>query len=149
MDQNQKGRFEFGIILCDKLIAMNAGQAEYYAERGYAEYQSRKYSAAEADFNKAIAIKPAEPNYYDGRGNVYAATGRYEAAVAEFRHCLELSKEYDGAYFNLAQALELAGNKDESLAYYKQALDHKVTDQAKTKTEARIKGDWNTLKEWI
>jgi tetratricopeptide (TPR) repeat protein len=148
-EQTSKNMFEYAVLLCDKLIALNPKQAEYYAERGYAEYESHKYTVAEADFNKAIELNPNEPNYFDGRGNVYGATGKYEAAVAEFRHCLELSKDYDGAYFNLAQSLELLGNKEEALIYYQLALEHKVADTAKAKTEARIKGDWESSKEWL
>jgi tetratricopeptide (TPR) repeat protein len=149
---NERGEYDISLVILDRAIALNPKNSILYWERGFTYWKKGNYQLSKADMSKAIELNPKNPLNYTGRGNAHGCLGQYAEAIKDFEISLKLQPtQYDGSiYFNLAQAHELLGNKDEALMYYEKATSLKLeSDQVMAKIKARQNGDWGSFKEWL
>ncbi|MFW5927160.1 MAG: sulfotransferase [Wenzhouxiangella sp.] len=68
------------------------------------------------------------PNQVQRRAILLQQQGRLEEAIALHRKVLSLRPDYADGWYNLAYALRLAGQYEESLEAYARALEHNVSE---------------------
>ena len=67
----------------DRLIAMLPQQADLYVKRGDANFMSRNFDAAIADFTRAIELDDTQDKAYFGRGMVLARNGQITEGIRD------------------------------------------------------------------
>jgi TolB-like protein/DNA-binding winged helix-turn-helix (wHTH) protein/Tfp pilus assembly protein PilF len=82
--------------------------ARLYYERRYDEFIERCQGWVERD-------PSLEWNYHQGLGAAYVQMGRHEQAIAELREALKISPMQDHTATELANALAMAGKREEAL----------------------------------
>jgi tetratricopeptide (TPR) repeat protein len=147
---------------CDRAIKINPRNAWYYYQKAFIESGEKNYNQSIADCTKTIELMPdflSNATFFNLRGNDYAHLGEYTKAIHDFNKAIKLFPEKVDSrfawicYFNLAQALELTGDKIKAVEYYKMAMGvfsgEKRYARDKEKIQSRLNGDWNSYKEWI
>jgi DNA-binding winged helix-turn-helix (wHTH) protein/Flp pilus assembly protein TadD len=76
-------------------------------------YFARRYGEAEQQFVESLALDDRPAIAHRSLGRVYLHTGRYDLALAEFAKARGITP---GSYADVAQALALAGRKEEARA---------------------------------
>lgn len=87
---------------------------------GYAHYSLKQYDNARQDFEAGVKQQPLNSPAYRGLGLVAQRAGDLAGAVANYERSVELQPSPAG-YLLLAQALELAGQKDAARSAQAQA----------------------------
>lgn len=75
-------------------IAMNKGEAEFYAYHGYALFAAKGTSAAaeaNAEINKALEMNPKLDSAYEFLGKIARVEGKLDVAVKHLKRALELN----------------------------------------------------------
>jgi tetratricopeptide (TPR) repeat protein len=95
-----------------------------HVNRGVLYLVSRRYAAAEADFDTAISIDPGMGEAYINRGATEIAQGQWRIGIADIDRGLPLKPEQpEKAYFNRALAREQLEDLKGAYADYKMAID--------------------------
>lgn len=98
-------------------------QAATLVNRGILLAAHESYQDALNDYNKAMALKPELPEPYVGRGNLWFLAGRFDTAINDYNKALDLMLGRSHlALFNRGLAHEKAGNSQQAIADYRQAL---------------------------
>jgi len=90
---------------------------------GNALAREGKYREALVHFTAARDLLPGRSENHNQIANIYFIFGRTNEAIDEWRSAIELDPKNFEALFNLAQALELAGKKDDAVIYYRRFLE--------------------------
>jgi hypothetical protein len=112
------------VLACNLLLAgatTNKDKALYYAWRGGAYLEGKKFEAAVGDYNKAIALDPL-PDYYDYRATAYTAEKRYDLALADMAKALKLKPDNVGYLGARAAINKTAGRFAGALSDYSRAV---------------------------
>jgi tetratricopeptide (TPR) repeat protein len=125
-------------------IALDAGYAEAYFNRGRAYYFNGDYNRAIADYDRAIILDPQFALAYYGRGLVHADREDLDQAIADFDQAIlwlaqadkgDFDRDIDGflqaipldqqlalAYRNRGFTYAYRGNYDQAIADFGQAI---------------------------
>ncbi|MBI4501037.1 MAG: tetratricopeptide repeat protein [Gemmatimonadetes bacterium] len=105
-------------------LALDRGEKRPVVLQAMAEVQllKRDYLAALDLYDSLIADLPDSSKLWNERGVVLQQLGRPADAVASYRKATDLSPGYGRALNNLAVALALAGDHDESLTLFRDAI---------------------------
>ena len=91
--------------------------------RGIANFQSGRYRAAVADYDRALRLDPDAARIYGNRGLAKRILGRYREAIADYDQAVRLQPESAFVYFNRGLAKADMGLPREALADLKTALE--------------------------
>lgn len=91
-------------------------------QRGIANFQSGRYRAAIANYDRALRLEPDAARIYGNRGLAKRILGRYREAVADYDQALRLEPDTAYIYANRAGAKSALGQYQEATADYDQAL---------------------------
>jgi serine/threonine-protein kinase len=80
-----------------------------------------KYKEAEAILTRAVALKPSA-NAYSNLGTAYFHLGNYSEATAAFLKATELTPKDYSLWINLADAYDMAGDRNQASRAYERAI---------------------------
>jgi O-antigen biosynthesis protein len=104
-----------------KSSTINPNNATPYRNLARVWDELKEYSKSADCFFKAIALQPnllSAQNHFQLANNLLRE-GNREQAIACYQSCIELEPNFLNAYARLADALELAGQKELAMVYYK------------------------------
>lgn len=78
------------LALVQQYVSSNPNNASGHVVLGTLDFESKSYSAAQAEFDRAIQIDPKDAEAYVRLGKLYEAEGRTELAIAPYRKALDL-----------------------------------------------------------
>jgi len=107
----------------DKAIRMNANDARYYNNRGFAFNAMHEYDRAVEDFNKAIKIDAKNAMYYNNRGVAFLRKKEYDKALEDFDKTLKLNSTFASAYHNRGMAYSGKGRHDKSVEEFSKVIE--------------------------
>lgn len=132
-----KGEYEEAISDYNRAIELNPEFAYAFSHRGITYRDHGEYEKALQDFDMAIELNPADAQAYYNRGTAYqylgdfevineyydAALADYNAAIADYDTAIEKDEEYEWAYFDKGQVLQILKRYDEAILEYSNFLD--------------------------
>lgn len=123
-------------------------RARLYKDHGH-------LAEAEKDFDAAVKVDPKDPSLWTARSFFYSDQARYDKALDNVNHALALRPNEPGFLIHRANLLYLLGDKTNSVAAYKQALDSQPSNvdfrivYMKSKLDSLKPGDVNELKKLL
>jgi len=108
------GEHERGMKDLDRAVSLSPRSRNAFYNRALALKTLGRFQEALDDLNAAIKIKP-DADLYNNRGNVRKRLGDHAGAVEDYRKSLELDPTNGATCFNLALALEAAGDIEGAL----------------------------------
>jgi type IV pilus assembly protein PilF len=93
------------------------------ANLGWAYFNKRDYQQAELYYRKAIDIQPNFIVAISGLGQTCLAMGRYPDAIDAFEKAVMFGSRFPQLHFQLAQAYELAGQREKALVAYGRVIE--------------------------
>lgn len=148
--QEQK-KYEEAAADYGQVIAQYPDKDLAYSQRGECYIELKNYDSAIADYSRAMEINPKNPEYYVNRGHVYGVRKEYEKAMTDALLAIALDANSVAGHFNLAQSMEMLGNRPGALDHYRIALKGLPEDavQERQKAQARLAGKWDGYQEWM
>ena len=95
-------------------ISLQPRVAEYYYNRGIAEFDLGRYDQAVGDYAFAIRLDARHTKAYMNRGNALDELGRTAEALRDYEAALALDPDYAAAFFNRGLVLRKIGHRDEA-----------------------------------
>lgn len=108
MPEDDKIQYNFAVILSDM----------------------RKNREALEAITKAIKINTQEIDYYNLKGVILVNMYLLKDAVEMFKKCIKLKPDFGGAYYNLGYIYGQLADAEQSIYYYKKAVDLNFTLEA-------------------
>jgi tetratricopeptide (TPR) repeat protein len=118
----QSGNPARALGLIDQAIQLYPANPVFYASRGNALKDLRRFTEAVASYDEAIARKADFAEAYSNRGIALKEIHQLDAAVASFDKAIELKADYAEAWSNRGNALRLAGKYEMAVASYNKAI---------------------------
>jgi curved DNA-binding protein CbpA len=90
----RRGQADAAEPVLAQAIAMNKGEAEFFAYHGYAVFAAKGVSAAAeaaAEINKSLEMNPKLDSAYEFLGKISRVEGKLDAAVRHLKKALELN----------------------------------------------------------
>jgi len=118
----EHGNFAKALEVADRAIAIDAGHADYHAQRGrclIALHRPREAFEAAAC---ALELAPGAALTFDTIGVVMTRAGAHAEALAPFRRAVELDSSKAAYHYNLGAALQFVGDFGAAAAAYRAAL---------------------------
>ncbi|RZK54173.1 MAG: tetratricopeptide repeat protein [Pedobacter sp.] len=104
----------------NKVVAMDANNHAAYYELANANIRLEKLLEAEQNIKQAIKLKGDNQWYYRLLGEIYKRTNKMPELVDVLSQLIRINPEYDGYYFDKANALYLSNRPDEAKKVYDQ-----------------------------
>ena len=119
----------FGFPSGDGTSDADREAARTHIEAGFALQQERRYSEAEAEYERAIERDDELWSAWTSYASLKNELGEYEEAIEYAQTAISLNDQDAVAYFNLGIALEDSGNRSEALSAFEDAvlIDGKFT----------------------
>jgi len=92
------------------------------AQRGDALFEEQKWEEALAAYREALAANPEDPKAHFRAGLCLHNLGRWREAIPEFQRAAELGFDKGVCLYNVACGNALLGEKDQSFAWLKRAV---------------------------
>lgn len=105
----------------EELIRKHPDRVEYIYAYAIKLKNEQRYDEALSQIDKALSY---DNNYALGhflKGDILRISGRFKEAAREYFATLEINPYCTDAYFNIAKMLEMHGNEELALSYYKMA----------------------------
>lgn len=123
-----KLQYESKVPSIEELIRKNPKRAEYIYVYAVQLKNQGKLSDAINQIDKALRL---DYNYALGhflKGDILRNMGNFKAAAKEYVATIQINPYCTDAYFNIAKMLEIYGNSDLALNYYKMAYSVSPND---------------------
>jgi Tfp pilus assembly protein PilF len=123
----ESGRYEEAVASFNKALALDEGNILCHYSLALACLRLGRLDEAMAEADRALELKPSYTEVHNIKGMIYNEQGQYLKAMESFRQLLD-TPSYGKpwiAYYNIGFAAASAGNQDEALFYYTQALELK------------------------
>lgn len=118
----ETGHADEGLTFADRLIALNAGDADAYLLRGQALRELGRFDEALAAFNHISTLRTPDPMLHFNLGLLHHRAGRLTAAEDAYRASLTADAANAGAWNNLGLLLDDAGRPDEALEAFTRSI---------------------------
>jgi predicted O-linked N-acetylglucosamine transferase (SPINDLY family) len=144
----QTRQYESAVNFFDRAIAINAGVAEAYNNRGIALQKLGRFEAAIASYDKAIALKPKIAQAHSNRGIALKELQRFDEAVSSYDTALNLEPRAAETHLNRGIVLHELKRFEEAIASYEKALSLKPDQEllAGALLQAKMQiCDWTAL----
>ncbi|NJN22489.1 MAG: tetratricopeptide repeat protein [Leptolyngbya sp. RL_3_1] len=106
----RKGSLKAAIACFTQALPHHPDPADCYAQRGFAQWQSKHREAAIADYNQAIALNPEHVIAYGNRGLLRYELGDIAGAITDWHTALSYRPHYATAHYNLGLHYAQQGN---------------------------------------
>lgn len=134
----QLGRYDEAIADLGRAIDLDAGNPQYYCQRGDVRLRTGANNEATADYTMAIGQSPRLLWAYHGRGQAYLALGDGEKALADFNEAVRLKPEAFSLLVLRGRANNLVKNYDAAIADLTQALANPKSSALLPKERAAV-----------
>ena len=118
----QLGRFDETSKYCERILALNSGDAMAWAFLGNARMASAEYELALAAFDKALVLAPNTPMILVNRGSALFLLNRYDEAIGCLRRAIQLAPGTANAYFNLGRIYKTLGDFTQAATQFELAI---------------------------
>ena len=135
----QMGAFDKAADLYRKVIELDPGNPYAYNNLGAVLLQSGRFEEAVAPFQKVLQFS-ADGQAYSNLGIAYFYQKKYDLAIANYEKAVQLVPESDMFVGNLAEAYQLAGQKDRAATTFERAISLGYKGLAVNPRDASIKG---------
>ena len=119
----QKGDFQTASRLYRRLIEKSPQDSHLWLRYSNILYELRIYPEALQSYEALISLTPESCDGYVGAGRSSLKLSRPTRAGEYFRQCYRLNKKHGQALIGLAISEDLAGNSDEAVKFYKDAIN--------------------------
>lgn len=117
----QEGDLEGAVTHYEKSLALRP-HVNTYCNLGVAYRMLKRFSDAQAVYEKAQALDPKHPLPLFGLGLLYAAQGRFHDAIAMYEQTLLIDPDAAEVYINLGTILDRQGRTDEAADAFERAV---------------------------
>jgi tetratricopeptide (TPR) repeat protein len=107
----EKGYYQNSIKYYTNFIEAYPFYDAAYNNRGLAKKNSKDFSGAIQDFNKAIQINPNSINAYYNLGNAHLLLKDFSGAIQDFDKAIEINPKFEIAYYNRGLAKSIDDNR--------------------------------------
>lgn len=118
------GSFSAAASQFDSAVKLRPENPQYLYNLGVAYKATKRYDDALEVLAKAALRSPRWEAPRFETGNIYLEQKKYDKAIAAFEKSLSALEGNANAYYNLARAYELKGDRGQALANYRQALKY-------------------------
>jgi hypothetical protein len=108
-----------------KAIAIDAGHAAAYSNRGAAFRELGNFESALSDYDRALAIDSQDAEIHCSRGMLLEQMQRLEPALQSYDRAIALRADYWEAHFARANVLRRLDRPHEALLGYERALSYR------------------------
>lgn len=115
---HQQGRSAEGILLIEKSVANEPGNADWHNNLAIALQGCGRFDEAIREYEQAIALNPEHANAHSNLGVLYRATERPVEAEAAYRHAIRINPTHIDAYTNLGILLNGMKRTEEAVACF-------------------------------
>jgi Tfp pilus assembly protein PilF len=118
----RSGRYDDALAMFQQVVALAPDSFRGYSSVGAVQFMKDRIPEAIAAFQQSLAIRPnfaAASNL----GTLYYFEGQFRLAAETFRQALSFDQNRYQVWGNLAQALEQAGDKEETSAAFTRARE--------------------------
>lgn len=116
------GQSPEAIARAERLLKLNASEAEAHNNMGIALTFSSRSNEALRHFRKAVQINPQSAEAHMNVGHALLAAGNYQEAIASYETAIRLNPELARAHGNLGLALRMLGRQQQAVVHLKTAL---------------------------
>jgi len=116
-----RGKYGQAIADYDTAIKLDPEKSAPYLNRATVRRDLGNLAGALEDYEKAVSLGANSAKLYAGRGQVYLRQHDTARAIADFDHAVRLGPSAEN-FMQLAQAHEAAGNLDQALHDYRDAI---------------------------
>jgi predicted Zn-dependent protease len=109
---------DIAIEKAEAAIGLFPGEANFYALRGDAKIEQKKYDTAVKDFDDAISHRKDFFYYYLQRGRLHEELGKDSKAVSDLEKSIEMLPT-GPAYYSLGNIAAKRGDKATAIAHYR------------------------------
>jgi hypothetical protein len=106
-------------------------QAGDYFDRGNANLEKGKYTAAIEHYNKAISLNLKNAWIYSYRGYAYYMRGQYDKAILDYTKAIELKPNYVTNFYYRGNAYAAIGNVEKAVPDFEKACEGGWADGCK------------------
>jgi tetratricopeptide (TPR) repeat protein len=117
------------------IVTLDPANTAAWYEIALLNFRQNKMPEAELAIKNAVALDPDNSWYWKLLSELYKSTGEMAKLIPVFDQLIRLSPEQKNLYFDRANALSIAGRKEEALAAY--ALLEKKFGPSRSLTRAR------------
>jgi tetratricopeptide (TPR) repeat protein len=118
----EHGNFAKALDVIDRAVALDAGRADYHAQRGRCLLPLNRPREAFEAAQRAWSLAPADALTLDTIGVVMTRTGAHAEALAPFTRAVEQDPEKPAYHYNLGASLQFVGHLAAAAAEYRRAL---------------------------
>jgi tetratricopeptide (TPR) repeat protein/TolB-like protein len=135
----QTGDFVKAAEYYRKVIELDPGNTYAYNNLGAVLLQSGRFEEAVAPFQKVLEFSP-DGQAYSNLGIVYFYQKKYDQAITLYEKGVQLVPDSDMFVGNLAEAYDLAGQKDRAISTFERAIALGYKALAVNPRDASVKG---------
>lgn len=117
----ENGEYAKALQIQDKVLSLDASNADVYNNRGNTYVLLRQYAKALADFNKSLDLKQTALAYYS-RARVYVEMRDDTRAIADYTRSVELDPSFAMAYNNRGLEYQKIGRLDLAVQDFSKAI---------------------------
>jgi tetratricopeptide (TPR) repeat protein len=132
------GRYEEAIADFGRALELDAGNPQYYCQRGDVRMRTGAINDAIADYTTAIQKAPGLLWAFHSRGQAYLAQGNGQLALADFNEALRLKPGNFGLLMLRGRANNLAKSYDAAIGDFSRALKDPSASSLLPKERATI-----------
>lgn len=118
----QLGRIDDAITCCQRVIALQPGNADAHYNLAQAYMHQCRHKEAVEAYRDTVRLQPQRVEALNNLGYALQQIARFEEAVACHKQALSLNPEDAEAFNNLGNALHGTGNKEAAEAAFLEAL---------------------------
>ena len=108
-----------------QFVAANPTDANGHVIQGAVNFQSKNYSIAQAEFERAIQLDPNNLQAYLMLGKLFQAQGQTDLAIARFQKALDLQPKFPLLATAIGNLYLVKGDLETARKYYSQALGNR------------------------
>jgi FkbM family methyltransferase len=119
---NSTGRFELGVRMIGRAIAVDPNQPHFHSNLGIALQSLGRLDEAVGCYRRALALKPDFAEAHFNLAIALEAQGKLDQALASYLQVTAIKPDHAQAHFSAAVALQTLGRLDEAVAGYQRSL---------------------------
>ena len=131
----EHGNFAKALEVIDRAVALDAGRADYHAQRGRCLLPLNRPREAFEAAQQALALAPADAVTLDTIGVVMTRAGAHTEALTPFRLAVVRAPDKPAFHYNLGASLQFVGELAAAAAEYRRVVE----------LDARFHRAWSSL----